>query len=84
MLVVVAEAYPAMPPPTKYSIPPVPAIDLFMLIFLGSLRLSVQKMKSSRMLMPVIIVSFENLSTLPLSLPGARNVTTSLFENEVF
>ena len=75
------EAYVLIPAPTKNSTPPVPAIDLGILIFLGSLLLSVQNIKSSKMFIPVIIVfllKFKTLSPWNVTLSFGLTVVEAL------
>ena len=52
----------------------VPAIDLAMFIFLGSVLLSVQNNISSTMFKPVINLSLSNLKTLFLNWPFPKEV----------
>ena len=47
----------------RAAAPPVPAIPLDILTFLGSVLLSVQYIKSSSILIPVISVSLEKFKT---------------------
>ena len=84
---------PAIPPPCKYSSPPVPAIDLFMFIFLGSLTPSVQNKKSSKTLIPVIIEfllkfkilgATKNTSSLPLTVTALLKVIVHLLLPESY
>ena len=67
------------PPPCRYSVPPVPAIDLFIFILLGSVALSVQNSKSSITLIPVIILFLSKCKTLSASKDIVAPLLTEIF-----